>query len=487
MKADKAVATYRRLREQPLWKLLAADNGPTILGLLQTHLLDSEHNLSASILHERIGRDLEDLRARGEEFPQTAQAYIADWLAAGYLDRRFPPGATEEEYQLSAASAGAIRLMASLVERRTAATESRLAIVLQQLVRLAEETDPNPRTRAAALRAERDRLDRQIEAVEQGRSPPITDARALERAREIISLSAELVSDFHRVRDDFEQLNRVLRERLLDTDAKRGEILDALFAGVDLIAESDAGRTFSGFWRLLTDIEQSATLDEALDEVLARDFAAQLDSMERRFLLRLTRELLQQGGSVHDVLHSFARSLKHFVQSREYLEQRRLNQVLRDAQSAALSLKEYVKATEDIGYSLQLTSSKLRSHSQWTLYDPSLNTVDGTVRSAEPATIDLETVGELIAQSEIDFRSLKSNIRATLEDVPVASIAQVLDRFPATQGLGSVVGYVALGSRLGVRTEHRSERVGWVGTDERHRSARIPLIFFLKERADELA
>lgn len=487
MKADKAVVTYRRLREQPLWKLLAADNGPTILGLLQTHLLDSDRSLSASILHERIGRDLEDLRVRGEEFPQAAQAYIADWLAAGYLERRFPPGATEEEYQLSAASAAAIRLMSSLVERRAAATESRLAIVLQQLVRLAEETDPNPRTRAAALRAERDRLDRQIEAVEQGRSPPITDARALERTREIISLSAELVSDFHRVRDDFEQLNRGLRERLLDTDAKRGEVLDALFAGVDVIAESEAGRTFSGFWRLLTDLEQSATLDEALDQVLARDFAVQLDSMERRFLLRLTRELLQQGGSVHDVLHSFARSLKHFVQSREYLEQRRLNQILREAQSAALCLKEYVKATEDIGYTLQLTSSRLRSHSQWTLYDPSLNTVDGTMRSAEPATIDLETVGELIAQSEIDFGTLKSNICAALEDGPMASIAQVLERFPAVQGLGSVVGYVALGSRHGVRTDHRSERVGWVGADERQRSARIPLIYFLKERADELA
>ena len=143
--------------------------------------------------------------------------------------------------------------MSSLVERRAAATESRLAIVLQQLVRLAEETDPNPQTRAAALRAERERLDRQIEAVEGGRSPPITEIRALERAREIISLSTELIADFHRVRDDFEQLNRGLRERLLDTDAK---------------------------------------------------------------------------------------------------EQRRLNQILREAQSAALTLKEHVRATEEIGYTL---------------------------------------------------------------------------------------------------------------------------------------
>jgi len=82
---------------------------------------------------------------------------------------------------------------------------------------------------------------------------------------------------------------------------------------------------------------------------------------------------------------------------------------------------------------------------------------------------------------------LKANICATLDEVPIASIAQILDRFPAAQGLGSVVGYVALGSRHGVRTELRSERVSWIGADERHRSARIPLVHFLRERTDELA
>lgn len=485
MKADRAVATYRRLREQPVWRLLAANTGPIILGLLQTHLLENEHRLPASILYERLGRDLEDLRALGDDLPQSAQAYVADWLAAGYLERSFPPGATEEEYQLSAASAAAIRLMSSLIERRAAATESRLAIVIQQLVRLAEETDPNPHTRAAALRAERDRLDRQIAAVEQG-SPPLTDGIALERAREIIRLSAELVADFRRVRDDFEQLNRGLRERLLDTDANRGDVLDALFAGVDVIAESEAGRTFSGFWRLLTDIEQSATLDHALDQVLTREFATQLDTMERRFLLRFTRELLQQGGGVHGVLQNFARSLKHFVQSREYLEQRRLNQIMRAAQNAALAIKEHVRATDDIGYTLQLTSSRLRSHSQWSLYDPSLHEVDNSMSSATAALIDIDTVGELIAQSEIDFRTLKMNIRTALQDLPVASIAQILARFPATQGLGSVVGYVALGSRFGVHTNLRSETVDWIGVDEMPRSARIPLIHFLRGRIDEL-
>ena len=80
----------------------------------------------------------------------------------------------------------------------------------------------------------------------------------------------------------------------------------------------------------------------------------------------------------------------------------------------------------------------------------------------------------------------KANIRAALEEHSQASIGDVLSHFPAAQGLGSVVGYMALGVRHGLRGE-RSERVEWLGSDEQWRSARIPTIYFLRERIHELA
>jgi len=487
LKADRSIAGFRRLRAQPAWSLLAADTGPIVLALLQAHLLEGERSLPASVFHDRIGRDLEELRAQGFELPQTAQLYVAQWLASGYLERRFPAGAAEEQYELSSAATTAIRFAASLLEPRTAATESRLAAVIQQLVRLADETDSDPQTRIAKLLAQRERIEREIEAVRQGRVKPMPDAQALERAREIIAQADDLVGDFRRVRERFEQLNRDLRERIMDSEGNRGEVLSALFAGVDLIGDSEAGRTFAAFWRLLTDPEQSATLEEALDRVLVRDFAHRLEPRERRFLLRLTRALLEQGGTVHEVLQSFARSLKHFVQSREYLEQRRLNQTLRDAQGAALALKEDVKVTELLAWTLQLSSGRVRSLSQWKLYDPALHVMERGMRAGDAGALDLETVGELIARSEIDFGTLRSNVRAVLAARPQASIGEVLSRFPATQGLGSVVGYLALGSRHGERVDRRRETVAWIGPDAQPRSARIPVVYFLRERFDERA
>ncbi len=51
---------------------------------------------------------------------------------------------------------------------RTTAKESRLASVMQQVIRLAEITDTNPKTRMASLLAERARIDAYIEALERG-------------------------------------------------------------------------------------------------------------------------------------------------------------------------------------------------------------------------------------------------------------------------------------------------------------------------------
>ena len=487
MQASKTIATYKRLRNEPHWRLLAADHGPVIISILQGQFIEkNERTIPASLFYERINCDLEAMRARGEDLPKAAQAYAADWLGDGYLMRHFPAGAREEVYELSLMAATAIRFVMGLNERRTAATESRLTTVMHQLAKLAAETDPNPETRVNALIAERDRIDREIEAVRHGRAKLLQDETAVERAREIIALTNDLVGDFHRVRDEFEQLNRDLRRQIMDYDGSRGTVLDALFQGVDIISTSEAGRTFSAFWRLLIDPEQSAMLDHGLEQIISRDFANQLSTRERRFLLNLTTTLLAQSASVHEVLQYFARSLKNFVQSREFIEHRRLNQLLKEAQRAALSIKDNSKVTNALSYQLMLTSASLLSPAQLKLHDPALYLVENDMTNPEVSTIDLHQIASLVAESEIDFRSLKANIRYLLQDHSQVSIQEILHFFPALQGLGSIIGYLALGSRQGITTL-QDETVSWVGNDNQERSARIPVIYFLRDRIHELA
>jgi hypothetical protein len=488
MKLQARIATYRRLREEALWRLLAADHAPEIIGLLQTLLMDGDRKLAASILLERLQHHLDAINASDlpRELPRTAQAYVADWLSKGFLERRLPEGASEEEYELSNQTAQAIRFVSTLEAPRSAATESRLALVIQQLVRLAEQTETDPTARLTTLYAERDRLDAEIARVSTGKIAALDGKRALERAREVIQLADELAEDFRRVRDDFEKLNREFRERIIDDESQRGEVLDRLFEGVDVIADSEAGRSFNAFWNLLNDMEQSTQLDLALESVLSRSFSKKLQRHERQFLRGFTGVMLERGGHVHEVLQQFARSLRGFVQSRGYLEQRRLNQLLKQAQAEALQLRDSVSVRQRTPYTLQLTTSRLRSLSQWRLHDPRNTQVDGSIVRSEGAAISLDSVSDLVAQSEINFRGLRRDLHELLAEHDQLSIGQVLQRRPAEQGLGSVVGYLSLATRHGVVAEGQLEAVSWEGGDGQWRHARIPMVWFLKEKRHEL-
>lgn len=486
MSSVKTLAQLRQLRDEPLWRLLAADSAPVVLGVLQELFLGDEKVIPASALKEKLQQELQALKQTGVDMSQSPQVYIAAWLNERWLSRRLPPGAQEEQYELTTDAVTAIRFLQGVLKPRAMATESRLATVMQQLTRLAEETNPDPGSRRAALLAERDRIDQELDRLGQGIVDTLPEDRALERAREIIALADELAADFRRVRDDFEQLNRQLRADLLSNEGSRGEVLEQLFAGMDLIGETDAGRTFQAFWHLLTDIEQAAIFSESLTEVTNREFAKKLGSGERRFLNQLTRRLLDEGGNVHQVLQTFSRSLRAFVQSREYLEQRRFTAVLRDAQRDALAIREEVRPNQDIDFELWLTSARIRSASQWRMFDPEDRIASAGMEQAQDSTVRLSDIASMVRNSEIDIGSLKSNIRALLQDRVVVGIQELLRAFPAEQGLGSVVGYVYLGTRFGVVSDHEVQ-VSWTGMDSVQRSAMVPAVHFLKEKERELA
>lgn len=469
------------------WRLLAKDTAPLVLAMLQCVFEEDDKTLPASVLLERVSASLEALRGDGYGgLQQSAGAYIADWLTEGWLERRLPAGASEEVYERTAEAHGALRYVQSLLAPRITTTESRLANVMQQLVRLAEETDANPESRMRTLLAERERVNAQIDALQRFGAQTLPEERALERAREVIALAQELAADFRSVRDEFAKLNHDLRRRLLEDEGSRGEVLGRLFEGVDVIAESDPGRTFHAFWRLLTDGGQSALFADALEAVTEREFARGLASHERRFLQDLTVTLLREGGDVHEVVQQFARSLKTFVQSREFQEQRRIRDLLRSAQHAALELRETVRANERLGYELTTTTARVRSATQWQLYDPQLRAPAAEMLDAPDAELTPEAVGALVRQSDIDFATLKGHIRAALAERSQVRIGELLERFPAEQGLASVVGYIALGTQHGQLTEQR-ELVCWTGGDGVARRARIPTVYFLQEALDALA
>lgn len=487
MKLLACAQALSKLRDGRVWMLLASNDAVTTLALFHDLFMTSleDRVLPQSILLERLGFAMDELRAQGHELPQPPQTYLNYWRTKGWLSRSLQAGAAEEEYSLTAEAATAVRLMLNQLQPRSFATESRLASVIHQVVRLDEDTDTNPATRLAALQAERDRIEREIALLSQGEVRTLSDDRALERARELIQQAHELADDFQNVRSSFERLNQDLRASLLEAEGSRFDALRSVFDGLDRIKKSDPGRTFDAFWRLLRDVEQSSALEESIENLLSRRFTHLLSADERHFLGRLTQRLMVEATGVQDVIRLLGHSLNRFVRNGTPETRKRINDVLQQAKLSALSLKDVVEPRAVVPFDLTQSVPQVRSVAQYQLRDPQLTAAAAPIAQAKASTLSLEVIQGLIGQSEIDLKTLRQNILAALVHNEKVSIQELLLGFPAPQGLGTVMGYITLGTKYGVVSTD-SQIVSWLGRDEVTRKAELPVIHFSRDNVSAL-
>jgi len=462
-----------RLRDQhAAWTLLRADNAPAVLGMLGRHFDRGTRRLPAPELFARLDVDLQELRDQGFDLPRTGQAYCADWVRAGFLLRRADSGSREETLEPTEATFAALNFVAGLTAGTSSVTESRLTTLSSQLQALARDSDPRTQTRLAALRAERDALDRQIEAVESGDFPVLDGVRAVERSVEILALAEEVPGDFARVRAELEGLNRELRARILDDDGNRGDTLGEVFRGVDLIGSSDAGRSFTGFYDMIIDPERSSQLDEWIEAVLSRPFAQSLSPEQRHRFRSLLTEMEEAGSEVHATMTSLSRSLRHFVQSRHYEEHRRLQRLLRSAQQHAVQAAPHRKPYDLLDLELVRIGMSIDSVAALQLHNPADDLVAEPVVSRPAGALDLADLRRIVRESEIDMDELFDNVAATLRTHGSATIGDVLREYPATQGLATAVGLLVLAVEHGSRMPG-TEEIRWSSPSGSERVATV--------------
>ncbi|MDR2387721.1 MAG: DUF3375 domain-containing protein [Deltaproteobacteria bacterium] len=490
MSSENRLSQYLSLKDSALWKLLSADSAPYVIAILQTTLYDNpdQRVLKGSEFSFRVGQELAKLREAGfNDLARPAPEYINAWVGYGYLIRRFPQGASEEEYELSAATIDAIRFVANMANQRLIVTESRLALVAEALARLAIDTDPNKERRIERLKAEKERLDREIQATESGQALVLSNEVSMERIREIMAQSLELIDDFRHVLDRFSLLHRDLRQRLLilDDSVGRGDLAQEVLDGIYSIKKSEAGRSFEAFYAMLNNPDRQGSLSQSLEAVFEADYFKILEPQERDFLDNLIGTLLNHSMTVHNRTSALSKSLKNLVQSRTYRERRHLMDLITKAKKEALEAVDQAAPNKALGYKLNLTGVRFSSISQWTMFNPSSVFIGKPMRRADQALIDFEQIAGTIKSTEIDYLALRQAIIEAVKLLTKASIAQVLDLFPATQGLGSVLGLVHLAHRHG-QLGQGHETVEWDGLDGVHRKARLETWYFLLERVDEL-
>lgn len=432
----------QRAREVPGLRLLRADLMPVMVSVFNSHFTDRRTWPYSEFLTLLVD-DLDELRDAGFTLPRTAQEYLHDWIKDGLLIRRATTE-REETVELSRSTADAVRFVLALDRPRSAVTSSRLANLAELLGSLARDSDPVPTRRIEALRAQLGAIQAEIDKLAAGELEPLAAGTARERLTEILRLAEEVPGDFAKVADDLERLNQSLRERIINHEGPRGGVLDEIFNNVDLIENSDAGRTFTAFHTLLMDVELVDSFDESVDAVLDREFTADLDGTDAAFLRRFLTTLQRESKQVRDTLTGLSRSLRRFVETQEYREHRRLADALARAEQAAMAAVRVVPPTREIGRDIDLTSIAIASVASWALHNPGELRVTAEVSEHEIAPLDLEQLRELVRLTEIDFPELQRNIVQALEGRSTVTVGEVLEQSPASQGLASVIGLYVL-------------------------------------------
>lgn len=465
------------IRGPGAWSLLRKDTAPAAIAILGVRLRGNNRRLPGPDLIEQIAFDLDELRDVGQlEGDRTAQQYLKTWLDEGFVIRK-PADARDETYELSQDALTAIRFIDQLASPQRTVTESRLETVLTVLHRLRVETDADVRTRLATLEAQRAQIDAQIEALRAGESFEVMpEDKAHERVTEAMMLLDALPEDFARVQVDLEQVNRDLHASLVEDAKSRGAVLEDVFAGVDLLQESDAGRSFTGFYSVLLDAARSSQVEEDIDELLDRDFARTLAPDQRRRLRRMLPTLHESATEIHQTMTRFSRNLRQFVRSRDFVEERRVHAQVRQAAAEVRALLQDTTPIRSTGFALEHSAVMVGSITGLRLHDPSESRITEALEIADEAPVDIEELREIVRRSEIDLEELRANIEGTLGARGDSSIAEVLDLYPATQGVASVVGLVVLAEEGATRLS--GDEIAVWRNDDVPWAARVPRYLF---------
>lgn len=493
--ASTAIALQKLKDENIAWKLLRSKQAPLVIAILDAHFTGDVRRIPVPEFIGLVDIDLDDIRFRTTvEVKRSAQAYCDKWRVDGYLVRRPVAQSRQETYELSSGAFAAIEYAKRLMQPHRIATQSRLSTIIDQINGLALATDENEDRRRKALLDERARLDEQLDLLARGQIGVIDEAQALERAQDIVNLAREIPVDFVHVRNDFEEINRSLYDTIINYDEGHREILSDIFDGVDEIAETPSGQSFRGFYSLLRNADLSETLQDDIDAILECRFASELDGDDRRFLRNLMRMFVDQSQEVNGVMTSFAHGLRRFVQSQNYQQERALKKQIDYALGRAHRVVERYPPTLPMHRELNLTSVQIAPITRWKLKNPAETQAApiDEVPAVETETMTFEQLRAIARETEIDFSELAQNVNELLNsrmihiggraisDREGVTVGEVLDAYPPTQGIASIVGLVALALEQGDR-HAGDETLHWRTNDGVRFRTTVPKLVFFRE------
>lgn len=204
-------------------KLLRKQHAPLIIGFLWMAFRGSHrHTYGSRELTTLLADYLYAANEVEELYPRPARFYLEEWTGEGFLRQFYEQQEEEATFELTPSAERALLWISELDRREFVGAESRLLQVFQMLQDLVYGSSEDKELRLTRLRRQREEIDKQIQAIEDGTLAPL-DATAMRERYALIEESAtKLLSDFRQIEENFRDLNARARQEQITNQAGRG-------------------------------------------------------------------------------------------------------------------------------------------------------------------------------------------------------------------------------------------------------------------------
>jgi len=462
------------LREgHPAWRLLRAGNAALVLSFLGRFFVEDNHGaVSSTELAAALDDQLHALNLGDPDnprYPRAAADYLHDWAAteSGWLRRFYPSGSDEVHYEATSDLEKAYAWVTGLRARSFVGTASRLETVFDLLRQIVHGAESDPEARLAELHRRRAELDAEIERAEAGEVAVLDPTALRERYQQFAGTARELLSDFREVEENFRSLDRGAREKIASWEGGKGELLADLVGNRADITASDQGRSFQAFYDLLLSETRQDELSELLTQVQA---LADIDPDRR--LRTIHHDWSDAAERTQRTVRQISEQLRRFLDDQLWLENRRVLDLVRSVEAAALACRE---SPPPVGLYVDVPGIEIALPLERPLYDarPAAE-VDSLLDPEAEADVDISV---LFGQTFVDQARLADQIRSIVPPSSTVLLEDIVTFYPVEQGAAEIVGYLALtDDDLEVTMDETQESVIEYADGTVPRRARLPRV-----------
>lgn len=471
----------------PSATLLRSPHAAYIIFFLHRHFKHAGNiTIPQSALTQELAEFLDEVHESApESLRDKPETYVTNWSTGDsrWLRRFHDARHAEPIYELTPSTEDVLKFLASVLDRNLAfvGTESRLKRIIDTLSNIVVRGSSDPGRRLEHLSDERERIDREIEAIKAGGVVETYGPTAIrERFADAVADLASLQGDFRAVEESFKNITRDVQKRQSQASDSRGNILGFALDAEGALKEKDQGISFDAFVRLVL----SPSKQDELEAIVARldeieCLAEQVEGMER--IRGMMGNLSEEAEKVLRTTRRLSSTLRRLLDTRANAGRLRLAEVLRDITSAATRLAECPNPLS-VDVSTQLDLLNVWERTFWTA---PVEFEASELTDHEPDEDDrLAAFRRLAELQTLDWEGMRQNVANMLngstERVP---LAQVLESHPLTTGAIEVLGYIQIAHDGGHEVdETKTEVIRLSATPGDNVSYEVPKVTFLNER-----